>query len=290
MKLRFFLSALVAGGLMTSQVAVAAPDTVVAVVDGKKITFEEVMKQKDALGKELQGIPEDKLFPLLQNKLVNDIIIEKAAKESDIGEKPEVKEALAVLTQQFIIQAFLADKIKGSVSDADVKSKYQELVQNFPDEKEARIRHILVKDEAKAKQIIKALKNKSASFKDLVKKSEDKATAQRGGEIGFMAKSMLPKDVGEKVFALKAGGFTPDPVQTELGWHVFLVDEYRDAKPPAYEEAKDELKALMAEEALIKFMQDLREKSSVELLDENGKPLPEKKAADAEKKDESASS
>lgn len=282
MKMNFLMGASLAGSLLASTASFAAADTVVAIVDGKNITFEEVMKQKDTLGKELKGVPEDKLFPLLQNKVVNDIIIEKAARESNIAEKEEVKKALEMMTQQFLIQAFLADKIKGTIEDGDVKKKYEDLVANFPDEKEAKLRHILVSDKSKADQIVKALKNR-VDFKKLVEKSEDKATAKRGGEIGYMAKSMLPKEISDKIFEVKAGDYTPEPVKTELGWHIFMVDEYRDAKPPSYEESKEELKTLMAEETLIAFMKDLREQAKVQLLDKDGKPLPKPEPKEADK-------
>jgi peptidyl-prolyl cis-trans isomerase C len=153
MKMNFLMGASLAGSLLASTASFAAADTVVAIVDGKNITFEEVMKQKDTLGKELKGVPEDKLFPLLQNKVVNDIIIEKAARESNIAEKEEVKKALEMMTQQFLIQAFLADKIKGTIEDGDVKKKYEDLVANFPDEKEAKLRHILVSDKSKLSRL-----------------------------------------------------------------------------------------------------------------------------------------
>jgi peptidyl-prolyl cis-trans isomerase C len=126
------------------------------------------------------------------------------------------------------------------------------------------------------------LKNR-VDFKKLVEKSEDKATAKRGGEIGYMAKSMLPKEISDKIFEVKAGDYTPEPVKTELGWHIFMVDEYRDAKPPSYEESKEELKTLMAEETLIAFMKDLREQAKVQLLDKDGKPLPKPEPKEADK-------
>lgn len=283
MNKHFLMGIAVTSSLIASSVTFAASDTVVAVVDGKNITLEEVMSQKDTLGKEFKNIPEDKLFPLLQNKMVNDLIIAKAARESDIADKEEVKKALELMTQQFLIQAFLADKIQGTIKEGDVKKKYEDLVANFPDEKEAKLRHILVSDKGKADQIIKALKNR-VDFKKLVEKSEDKATAKRGGEIGYMAKSMLPKEIAEKVFEVKAGGYTSEPVKTELGWHVFMVDDYRDAKPPSYEESKEELKTLMAEEALIDFMKKLREKSDVQMMTKEGQPLPAPKEEEAPKK------
>lgn len=268
-------SAFVAGLMSTA----AWADSIVAKVNGKDIKYSEVMAQKDELGKEAQAVPAETLFPLLQNKMVNEIIMEMAAAKSGIEKDPEVLEALEKLKQRLYMQAFLAKQIKGLVTDAAVKARYDDLVAKFPNEKEVKLRHIVVDDEKTANAVIKALAN-STDFAKLAKeKSTDKTTAKQGGELGFVAKSILPKEMQAAVASLKVGEYSKTPVKTEFGWHVFKIDEERDAKPPKFEEAKDELKNMMAEEELVKFMEKLRGEAKVELFDKDGKPMPAKTVA-----------
>jgi len=265
-------TALLAGFMLTSPAQAADP--VVAKVDGKDITLSQVMGEKDKLPKQAQGLPEETLFPILQNQVVDLMLIEKAAATSGIEKDPKVQDAIKKMTQQLIDQAYLAKQIESAVTDAAVKAKYDEIIKNFPNEKEIKVRHILVKDEGTAKAIIKALKSGS-DFNKLAKEKSIDGTAKDGGDLGYVRKDEVVKEFSDVAFALAVGSYSQEPVKTEFGWHVIKVEDKRDAKPPTFEEAKEELKALMAEETIMKLLKDLRSKAKVELFDKNGKPIKE---------------
>lgn len=263
-------TALFAGFMMTG--TASATDPVVAKVDGKDITLSQVLAEKDKLPKQAQGLPEDTLFPILQTQVVDLILIEKAANASGADKDPKVQDAIKKMTQQVIDQAYLAQQIEAAVTDAAVKAKYDEIVKNFPQEKEIKARHILVKDEATAKAVIKALKA-GTDFAKLAKEKSIDGTAKEGGDLGYITKDEVVKEFSDVAFALEIGAYSQEPVKTEFGWHVIKVEEKRDAKPPKFEEAKEELKALLAKEAIMNLLKDLRSKSKVELFDKDGKPV-----------------
>ncbi|MEB3702946.1 Putative parvulin-type peptidyl-prolyl cis-trans isomerase precursor [Candidatus Bealeia paramacronuclearis] len=276
MKLHLLAStALIAGFVLGAPLNAADPasDTIVAKVDGKDITYSQVMAEKDKLPKKAQELPAETLFPVLQNQVVDVKLIEKAAAGSGLANDPKVKEAVQKMTQQLIDQAYLAKQIEGAVTDAAIKAKYDEIVKNFPKEKEIKVRHILVKDEATAKQIVKALKGGS-DFAKLAKEKSTDGTAKDGGELGYITKDAVVKEFSDVAFALEVGAYNETPVKTDFGWHVIKVEDKRDAKAPTFEEAKEELKALMAEEAILKLLKDLRATAKIELFDKDGKPLP----------------
>lgn len=84
--------------------------------------------------------------------------------------------------------------------------------------------HILVEDEATAKDIITQL-NDGADFAELAKKySTDTATAENGGEVTFSSGEMVP-EFEEAAYALKDGEMTTEPVATEYGFHVIKMIE-----------------------------------------------------------------
>lgn len=265
-------TAFLAGFMLTSPAEAADP--VVAKVDGKDITLSQVMAEKDKLPKQAQGLPEETIFPILQNQIVDIMLIEKAAAASGLDKDPKVQDAIQKMTQQLIDQAYLAKQIEAAVTDAAVKAKYEEIIKNFPNEKEIKVRHILVKDEATAKAIIKALKSGS-DFNKLAKEKSIDGTAKDGGDLGYIRSSEVVKEFSDVAFALAVGSYTQEPVKTEFGWHIIKVEEKRDAKPPTFDEAKEELKALMAEEAIMKLLKDLRAQAKVELFDKDGKPIKE---------------
>jgi peptidyl-prolyl cis-trans isomerase C len=59
------------------------------------------------------------------------------------------------------------------------------------------------------------------------------------------------------------GKFTPQPVQTQFGWHVIRVDDVRAAKVPSFDEVKPQLQQRMQSQWLDKYLRDLRAKSGV---------------------------
>jgi len=46
------------------------------------------------------------------------------------------------------------------------------------------------------------------------------------------------------------GKFTPQPVQTQFGWHVIRVDDVRAAKVPSFDEVKPQLQQRMQSQHL----------------------------------------
>jgi peptidyl-prolyl cis-trans isomerase C len=59
------------------------------------------------------------------------------------------------------------------------------------------------------------------------------------------------------------GKFTPQPVQTQFGWHVILVEDVRDAKVPSFDEVKPQLAQRMQAQHLDKYFRELRAKNGV---------------------------
>lgn len=268
--------------LATATPAMAA-DPVVAVVDGHKFTYSQVMEAKAGLPKQYQAAPDDKIFPVLLNQTVDTYLINKAAQASGEANNPEVKKEIAKASEALISQAYLLSKVKNTISDAAVQAKYNEVIKNFPQEKEVHLRHILVDSKEVAQSVIKALKG-GADFKKLAQTKSKDGTSKEGGDLGFFRKSELPKELADAAFALTPGSYSQEPVKTDFGWHVLKVEEIRDAKPPKFEEVKNEIKALMTQEAVVALVKDLRSKVKIELFDKDGKPMP----LEPEKKPEAA--
>jgi peptidyl-prolyl cis-trans isomerase C len=96
---------------------------------------------------------------------------------------------------------------------------------------EVRARHILVRTEAEAKEIIKQLQG-GADFATLAKsRSLDTATGKQGGELYWFDRNVTIKEFSDAAFALKPGQFSQVPVRTDFGYHVIQVEEVRTLPP-----------------------------------------------------------
>jgi peptidyl-prolyl cis-trans isomerase SurA len=89
---------------------------------------------------------------------------------------------------------------------------------------------------------VKAKIDAGEDFAELAKKySEDKGSAEKGGDLGFFERRMMVKEFDETAFNLKVGEVS-DIVETRFGFHIIKVT---DEQPyPSYEESKSDIKSL----------------------------------------------
>lgn len=129
---------------------------------------------------------------------------------------------------------------------------------------EYKAQHILVKEEEEAKKLIKQL-DKGTDFTELAKKSSLGPTAKDGGELGWFDPSQMVAPFAEAVAALKPGTYTKEPVHTQFGWHVIKLEDTRKAEPPAFDQAKPQLIALVKRQKIAEKINALRSGAMVEL-------------------------
>ena len=113
------------------------------------------------------------------------------------------------------------------MTDDEVKARYDEEIKKLPPQEEVHARHILVKTEAEAKDIIKQL-DAGKDFAELAKEKSTDPNKSEGGDLGYFAKGRMVKEFEDAAFALKKGEYTKTPVKTQFGYHVIKVEDKRD--------------------------------------------------------------
>lgn len=255
-------------------------DTVIAKVNGKTVRMMDLARLVQELPPQIQQIPMDKLFPRLQAQLVDQLLIREAAKKQKLGETEEVKRLVAEATDRALVQAYMMKVVRERVNDPALKAAYETYKKDFKSEKEVKARHILVKDEEAANQIIADLKKGGDFAKLAAEKSTDSSTAKDGGDLGFFKKGDMVAAFSDVAFNLKPGSTTETPVKTEFGYHVIRVEESRDSSVESFDRKKAELGNALSQEAVVKALENLRTGAKVELFDEKGHPLSKAEGAD----------
>ena len=69
-------------------------------------------------------------------------------------------------------------------------------------------------------------------------------------------------------FALEAGQYSPDPVQTEFGWHVIKIEDRRAERAASFEEMREDLRDSAIRELLDELLRDLRGRAEIEFYPE----------------------
>lgn len=124
-----------------------------------------------------------------------------------------------------------------------------------------------------AKAIIARLK-KGENFEDVAKEvSDDEATKEKGGSLGFINKGTNGSDEFDKeAFSLKVGEFSNTPIKTTNGYEIIYIKEEKEKK--SLEDVKDTIKEKLAEDKLeadatlqVNAITELRKKYGVDIID-----------------------
>lgn len=120
------------------------------------------------------------------------------------------------------------------VSDKEIKAYYDQA------KYELNARHILVKDEKKAKEIVKKLKD-GADFAQLAKEESIDGSAESGGELGWFTVGQMVTEFNDAAYALELNTVS-EPVKTEFGYHIIEVTDKREVEGyGTLEEKKQEI-------------------------------------------------
>ena len=239
---KWILSLTLATGVLALTACNGASGDVVVKSEAGDITKDDLYNaMKDKAGQSV-------LQELIYSKVLSDKY-EVTDKEVDAKVK-EMKDQLgenfemALLQSGFEDEAALKETLKTNlliekavvkdISDEDVKKYYEE---NYKPEIKAR--HILVADEAKAKEI-KAKLDAGEDFAKLAKEnSTDTQSAEQGGDLGWFGAGKMVPAFEEAAYKLKVNEIS-QPVKSDYGYHIIQVTDKKEKQ--SFEEVKDEMK------------------------------------------------
>jgi peptidyl-prolyl cis-trans isomerase D len=139
-----------------------------------------------------------------------------------------------------------------------VREAYEARRSEFDQREQVRVRHILARfepgDEAAkqaARERIEALRGRIDGGEDFAavakEASEDPATKEAGGDLGFLTRGSVVKPLEDAAFA-QAPGALGEAVESPQGWHLLKVEEHRPARVVPFEEAQAQVAADLTRE------------------------------------------
>jgi peptidyl-prolyl cis-trans isomerase SurA len=131
---------------------------------------------------------------------------------------------------------------------------------------EAETEAALAAAKAKAEDLLDQI-HKGAKFEDLAKKYSDGPSAKDGGDLSYFKRGTMPKELDDKVFALKSGEVS-DVIRTKQGYVILLAAEHEMAGIPTLKEAEpriqDALYMQKLQPALRAYLTTLREQAYID--------------------------
>lgn len=256
------LAALVILGALVANPAFAE-DKSAAMVNGVSIPQSRVdMRVKAAVAQGQADSPE--LRKAIREDMINLEVMVQEAFKLGLNKNDEVVQQIELAKQSVLVGAYVQDYAKNHpISEDQLKQEYDRLKAKLGT-KEYNVRHILVDTEEEAKNIIALLAKKGNKFEKLAEKSKDTGSAAQGGSLGWAVPSNFVPPFANAVLNLKKGERTKEPVRTDFGWHVIMVDDIRDLKVPSFEEVKPQLQQRLQQQSIKKAIDDLRAKAKIE--------------------------
>ncbi|MEM1299558.1 MAG: peptidylprolyl isomerase [Pseudomonadota bacterium] len=249
----------------TEQTAAEAVDvdasTVVVTVDDTEITLGEIIAVRQSLPEQYQQLPDEVLMTALVQQLSDQQMLANAAEKGGLRSSITVQLALRNQERAVLADAYMADELVKRVDEAAVQAAYDAQFGSAEPVQEVRAAHILVEDEAAAKDL-KAKIDEGADFAALAAEHGTDGTASRGGDLGWFSHEQMVPEFADAAFALETGAVS-DPVQSPFGWHLIKLEEKRDQPVPPIDAVRDQLVGQLTEEAQRVLVEELRGSATI---------------------------
>ncbi|KZB71185.1 MULTISPECIES: peptidylprolyl isomerase [Thalassospira] len=240
-----------------AQDAAPAEDPVLATVNGEEILESEVRATQQGLPQQYRQLPFEMLKADLLTREINQRLLMNAGSEAGLADDEEVKEQIAALERRLIAETYLDRALNDAITEDAINAKYEEFIATNEPEPQVHARHILLESEEDAKAVIAELDD-GADFVELAKEKSTGPSGPNGGDLGFFNRADMVAPFAEAAFAMEAGTYSSEPVQTQFGWHVIKVEEKKEGAQPSLDEVRQQLVAEISRDAFNALVEDLR--------------------------------
>lgn len=236
--------------------------TVIATVNGTDITLGHMIATKQSLPAQYQQIPDEVLFDGILDQLVQQTVLSQS-----LGNEISERAALTVENEsRAILAGFAIDAAaQAAVTEETLTAAYDQQYANAEPATEYNASHILVETEEEAQALVVELGGGS-DFAELAQEHSTGPSGPNGGALGWFAEGMMVPPFEAAVVALEVGEVS-DPVETQFGWHVILLNETRLKDAPSLDDVRDELAAGIQQAAVEGIIAALTENADITRAD-----------------------
>ncbi len=151
----------------------------------------------------------------------------------------------AELAERLLMEKVLNQAVYASIeiSEEQISAYYQAHRDEFDRPAQVRARQIVLDSEDQGREVLAQLR-KGASFAEMAELFSLSPDAENGGDLGYFPRGEMPPEFDAVVFNLPVGELS-DLVKSDYGFHIFLVEDRREARSLSQAEAAAEIEALL---------------------------------------------
>ncbi|MEW5066259.1 peptidyl-prolyl cis-trans isomerase [Bacillus subtilis] len=261
----------VAYTLTKSQAGASSSGESIATIGGKSVTREEWLKEmEDQYGKStledminvrvVEQLAKKNKLKISKSEVDREFLLIKAVNNSFYeDEHTTEKEWKDQIRYNILLEDLLTRDI--DISNKELESFYNKNKELYQFDDSYRIRHIVVKDEEEAREVLKELKGGSSFEAVAAERSTDRYTSPYGGDLGFVteASDNIPSAYIEEAKTLKEDEWSQEPIKVRNGYAIIQLKEKLKARTFSFDEVKDQIRRQIA-------MDQLGDKATVKTL------------------------
>lgn len=264
----FFVCALLlfTGSLSAQSIKNKAGNAIVlATVNGEEITQADIDLFYQELPDQMKQIPVEQVQNQILDRLIDQQLILGEAKKARLEKRPDIERKLAYEKTKILNESYLEIVLEKEVTPERIREVYNRAIALEEKREEIKARHILVKTEAEALDIINALK-RGGDFISLAKERSTGPSGKNGGDLGFFTADQMVPPFSKAAYALRKGETSDKPVQTQFGWHVIKVEDRRLAGARPFQELEPQIREQLVTKAYEKIIQQFRKTAKIEKM------------------------
>ena len=248
----------------------------VAVINGEMITAQKLDQLYDRIGEQMRAQYEKSggKAAFLDNYVRKRLVIQEAIK-SGFDKRPDVQVDMEAAKESTLFDRYVRDVVASKIiTDAVVRQYYDQHPEDFATPERVHVRHILItasnsgsnphtkqqafeliqriavqlrEDNSATHEIndpAAAARVRISQFAQLARQYSEDASAQSGGDLGWVTKGQLDPDVDQIVWNLKPGVPT-GIVETKFGYHIIFVEDKQQAGAESFEHAKSGIREFL---------------------------------------------
>lgn len=209
---------------------------------------------------DMESLGDDQRQQLTEH-VVNLTILAQEARNRGLHENADTQASLALNRMQTLSDRLIRQvEAETEIGDEAIQAAYDE---RYGNTSEFKARHILVEEESQARDLISQL-DEGAEFATLAQEHSTGPSGENGGDLGWFSPDQMVPPFAEALRNIEPGNYGAEPIETQFGWHVILVEDTRESDGPALEEVREEIVNNLQQERIQTFVSDLRENANVE--------------------------
>ncbi len=212
---------------------------VLAVVGGKQITDMDVDAMIASMGQTGQNYNSPQGRAAILEELINQKLLLLDATRNLYERDQAFKDQLARVKEEMLVNYAVSKAVSGvRVTDDEAKQYFDEHPEQFAGQEQVAASHILVEDEAQAKQLLDAIRAGELSFEDAAAKHSKCPSSRNGGSLGEFGRGQMVPEFDEACFSMEIGEVR-GPVKTQFGYHIIRLDGKKAAEPMHFGDVRE---------------------------------------------------